>query len=254
MILNMGGGGGAVLNFKVVAYDSEEALLASTPAENTIGVVTTTTISSWVFSTTEPTNPKVGMVWISTGATSSAAFNALKDNELQVYPLRAKQYISNAWSNITAQSYQGGKWAKWAMEPKYLYNKGDECTDITGGWNTLQWYSGATLYSSGCKKNADSLSAIAGTTYGSVGFRTKNKIDLTDASTIKFVAEVTRECYFAVSEYSTNVKNREAALATVTTSGTISLDVSALIGSYYVCFGEDAGNPAGAVVTEVIMS
>lgn len=248
------GSGGTSLNFDVKSYGSEEALLAAVPKENTIGIITTTPITSWIFSATEPGTPANGMVWIYTGMESPIEFNALKKNGVQVYPISARQYVSGAWVDVTAKSYQNGAWADWAIEPQYLYNNGDECTDITGGWVVCQWYSGAPLYSSGCKKNSKSLSAIAGTTYGSVGFATKNKIDMTRASTIRITAAVTRECYFAVSAYNTNVKNREAVLVTATKSGTIELDVSALTGSYYVCFGEDAGSAAGAEVTEVLMS
>ena len=48
------GGGGTSLNFKVLAYPTEEALLAATPRDNTIGVVTDQKITSWHFSAEEP--------------------------------------------------------------------------------------------------------------------------------------------------------------------------------------------------------
>lgn len=112
MILNLGGGGTS-LNFDVKAYATEEALLAATPKENTIGVITTTEITGWVFSATEPENPSEGMVWISTGSSSAVEFNALKKNGIQVYPLSAKQYVSGAWVDVTAMSYQGGEWVEW---------------------------------------------------------------------------------------------------------------------------------------------
>lgn len=108
-----GAGGSNPLNFKIVSYATEEELLAATPKENTIGIVTTDTITSWIFSATEPTEPMEGMVWITTGATSTVAFNALKKNDIQVYPLSAKQYISGAWVDKTAKSWQSGEWVSW---------------------------------------------------------------------------------------------------------------------------------------------
>lgn len=51
-----GGGGSSPLNFKIVAYATEEELAAAQPKENTIGVITTTPISSWTFSAKKPFN------------------------------------------------------------------------------------------------------------------------------------------------------------------------------------------------------
>lgn len=114
MIINMtGGGGGTSLNFDVKAYATEELLLAATPKENTIGIITTTAINGWVFSATEPTEPVEGMVWITVGTSSTVEFNTLKKNAIQVYPLSAKQYVDGAWVDVPAYSYQGGEWVSW---------------------------------------------------------------------------------------------------------------------------------------------
>lgn len=111
---NTGGGGGSGgLNFKVVGYATEAELLADTPKENTIGIITTNKITGWLFSATEPESPTEGMVWISTGSSSAVEFNALKKNGIQVYPLSAKQYVSGAWVDVTAMSYQDSQWVDW---------------------------------------------------------------------------------------------------------------------------------------------
>lgn len=125
-------GNGVDLNFEVIAYESEEVLLASTPAENTIGVVTTTPMTSWSFSATEPANPENGMIWIFTGSSSSIEFNALKENALHVYPISAKQFVGDDWLERTAMIYQNERWLAWFGG--YLYNAGDECVGVTGGW------------------------------------------------------------------------------------------------------------------------
>lgn len=114
-------GGYNPLNFKVMAYATEEDLNAATPKENTIGVITAVPISTWTFSATEPTEPMEGMVWISTGTDSPAAFNALKKNDIQVYPVFAKQYIGGAWVDKTAKSWQGGEWVDWMLR---IYDNG----------------------------------------------------------------------------------------------------------------------------------
>ena len=106
-------GGG--LNFSVVGGLTQPA----NPKENTIWVETDVDITSWIFSATEPETPAEGMVWIITGKASAAEFNALKKNSIQVYPISAKQYVSGAWVNVTAKSYQGGEWVDWI---EWLFN------------------------------------------------------------------------------------------------------------------------------------
>lgn len=117
---NAGGGSGGGLNFKVVGGTSTPA----SPKENTIWVNTSAEITSWVFSVTEPETPAAGMVWITTCKSSTAPFNALKKNNITVYPISAKQYVSGKWVDKTAKSYQNGAWVEWAPEPFYIFKSG----------------------------------------------------------------------------------------------------------------------------------
>lgn len=117
MIINMaGGGGGAALNFKVVPGLTQPG----TASENTIWVKTER-IGAWYFSTTQPEGMQEWDVWFSIGTTSTVEFNALKKNGIQVYPISAKQYVSGAWVDVTALSYQNDKWTPWIT---YLFNYG----------------------------------------------------------------------------------------------------------------------------------
>ena len=121
MILNMsGGGGGADLNFKVV----NGTTAPSNPSENTIWVNTSTSIASWVFSATQPAGSS-GMVWICTDTESTAPFNALKKNNITVYPVSAKQYTGGAWVEKTAKTYQNGGWVDWLLPPFYIFKAGE---------------------------------------------------------------------------------------------------------------------------------
>lgn len=117
LILNLGGSGGASLNFKIVGNPQP-----SNPAENTIWVDTDTAITGWAFSATEP-DLIDGFVWISVGTSSSAEFNALKKNNITVYPVSAKQCIGGEWVTKTAKSYQNGELVDWAADT-VLYNSG----------------------------------------------------------------------------------------------------------------------------------
>ena len=124
-----GFGGDNTLNFKIVGGIAEPFY----PKENTIWVLTENEINGWIFSAKEPETKTEGMVWICTGTSSPVEFNALKNNCVQVYPISAKQYIDGAWVSKTAKSYQNGSWKDFIA---FLYNAGDEFTDITGGWVT----------------------------------------------------------------------------------------------------------------------
>lgn len=130
-----GGSGGSELNFDVVAYASEEILLAATPAENTIGIITTTPISSWIFSATEPTGSD-GMVFFGNGASSDAEFNALKMNSIQIYPIFAEQYTGSTWEFKKAYLYRNGAWVLFSTEKRYLFKNGEVYESLTGGWSS----------------------------------------------------------------------------------------------------------------------
>lgn len=129
---NAGGAGGAALNFKVIGGTSQP----SNPTENTIWINTSTAITGYYFQVEQPVNMQQGEIWISTGTDSQIAFNALMKNSIKVYPISAKQYVSGSLTDMTAVIYQGGKWASWLT---YLYKEGDECTDVTGGWQGRAW-------------------------------------------------------------------------------------------------------------------
>lgn len=180
MIFNVTGGGGAALNFKVLAYATEEALLAATPAENTIGIITETPITSWIFSATEPSPAAAGMVWISIGTSSSVEFNALKKNGLQVYPISAKQYVGGAWVDKVAKSYQGGEWVVWLI---YLYKAPEEYTELTGGWTRDGFTWGSMGIGTVTKTDGGmTVKGVQGSSYAVVV--TAKKIDVSELNTL----------------------------------------------------------------------
>lgn len=109
-----GVGGGVALNFKVVGNPQPEA-----PRENTIWVNTDVPIGVWYFSATQPENMAEGEVWFRTGTSSSTAFNALKKQNIMVYPLQAQQYINGALVDVTAKIYQDGAWQSVLVPAEY---------------------------------------------------------------------------------------------------------------------------------------
>lgn len=226
MILNMTGGGGTSLNFAVVGGTTQP----ENPKENTIWVDTSTAISEWVFSAEQPANPVEGMVWFQTGTSAPTAFNALKKNNITVYPTGCVQYANGAWNNKTAKIYQSGMWLEWVT---YIYKLGDEYIDITGGW--------ADQYSSGrntLTKGTDYLmvKGVSGQYYGSAA--TKKSIDLTHSTTLRVSAKRSGsgECWVGIATSpANNAHNLSAKTQVTATSYTeVSLDVSAYSGNYYV--------------------
>lgn len=225
------------LNFTVVGGASTP----SSPSANTIWVNTSTTITSWVFSATQPTGSN-GMVWISTGTSSTVPFNALKQNNIMVYPLYAKQYISGAWVDKTAKSYQNGKWVNWYT---LLFNNGDQFTSLTGGW-AIRSSSGLT-----CTIGDTLLFTVTGTAARAGSIYTKNKINVSNFSTLEVGVKISSAASanngFCVGLatgagiQSTGELSRYATKISSKTVGeqVISLDISGMTGSYYVVFFAD---------------
>lgn len=176
---NAGGGGGGGLNFSVKAYASFEEL-PSAEKENTIAVIADE-INGWIFSATEPTNPSEGLVWIPTGTFSTVNFNALKKNGIEVYPLGAKQYVSDKWVDVYAYIYKDSEWVEFSkvVTELYLYKDGNMFEEITGGWVT---------FGSGSVSNSKSGLVIkVPSGYKNGGASMKNQIDLTDYDVVKIV-------------------------------------------------------------------
>lgn len=236
--------GGAALNFKVVGGTTQPA----NPSENTIWVNTDTAIASWAFSADQPTGAE-GMVWISTGAQSTASFNALKKNVLYVYPIVCLQYVGGAWNNKTALLYQRGEWVSLA---KYLLQGADLHAENGGTWSSDGW--GITS-GSGWEWNNYSITSNGividnpSSTYN-VKYSVCGKQEATSFvgyNTLNFVYDITAQTtdnlYFAATESITNINTGTTAARKVLNSGqtigsyTQTIDVSSLNGNYYVAFG-----------------
>lgn len=236
-----GGGASSPLNFKIVAYATEEELVAAQPKENTIGVVTTTPINGWVFSSEEPTENLVdGLIWIQTDSSSDIAFNALKKNSMMVYPSISYQYLSGSWNELTAKSYLNNSWVDWYVWDGTLYNAGDEYENITGGWVAVAFAGGAADYgitggAPTVTKGTSSMTVKMSSTQRAGVARTANLIDLTNYSTLSVT--VTSRASGSSSGtyiYIIDANGNYPAAQEISSTGTKTLSVSNLNGSYYV--------------------
>lgn len=230
LIIRRGGSGGASLNFKVVGGTS----VPTNPTENTIWVNTSTKITDWVFSATQPTAAS-GRVWIPTGTSSLVEFNALKKNGIQVYPISVKQYVGGAWVDKTAKSYQGGKWVEWIPNDAW-YFRGEEYVDITGGW--VFGYDGDGMDKGTGAKGTSDITITIG--YKKAFFcGTVNNIDLTNVKTIKInVKQIDTSASFKqlciIKQNGKLVSDDFSAKVDITKTGETILDVSGKSGYFRI--------------------
>lgn len=182
-----------------------------------------------------------GQVWIKTSILSPVEFNALKKNNITLYPAQAYQWTGTSWEVKPAKTYQNGAWKDWEM---YLYNY-----DKLGyTWNTAgkvisSSYGGdptaptVTTNSSGVMNIKQPESYDCGIAYIS------EKIDLTNYKTLTFNGKITtdsdhleraRLCIW--SSLGTYVTTNLVAEKQATVNGTATIDISSLSGSYYIGF------------------
>lgn len=242
-----GGGGGtaASLNFKIVGGAAQPA----SPSENTIWV-NTEEITSWMISPVEPEAAE-GLVWISTGSASAAAFNALKKNGIMVYPIAAKQYVDGAWANKAAEIYQEGVWRGFSTQALYLYQPGDQDSFAAEG---LSETGSASNVAVPAVTYGDESVVILPGKHSSVGsykggiVRTADKIDLSDFSTLTLEGTVegigngTGKLSIWSEMGSAQNVNRVKYASLANGSEPITIDVSDLDGSYYIGLGFDSTN------------
>lgn len=211
--------GGAPLNFKVVCNPQP-----STAKENTIWV-DTDKINNYYFSAEQPENMAEYDVWFLIGTSSTVAFSATKKNPIMVYPVSAKQYVSGAWVNKTAKTYQNGKWCDWFT---YLFLDGEQYKSVTGGW-----IGSDEGYSIGGNKIS-----LSGTYAEWMGFAyTDDPIDITNFNTLTiYVTNIVfhdNENIFGLSSQKLH-QDANIAKKSVSKIGYHSIDISKLSGSYYV--------------------
>ena len=222
-----GAGGGAALNFKVVGNPQPAA-----PAENTIWVDTDVPITAWEFSSKTPAEPVEGMVWFQSGAASVAQFNALKKNNLTIYPNGSSQYVDGAWVGVDSRTYQNGEWVGWIL---YLYSFG-EVNDIAG-----------CITQRGHTKYAGAGSVLINEGTEAVSIKTDNgscalvyfinKVDLTPYKTLVYHGAVWNHkggkgCGIGVWDDSWQPVAILDGMSRA--DGLHTIDISAITGSYYI--------------------
>ena len=245
MIFNMTGGG-APLNFKVVGGTTQP----TDPKENMIWVNTSTEITGYYFSATQPENMENGEVYFYTGKTNPVEFNALKKNTVMVYPISVKQMTSGELKDVVAKIYQNEKWIDWDI---YFLKGSDFCDSFTGGW---KFYMGSRTsdYTMGKYEILEDGIILnpTGNRTG-IGMQTINKINFDNIVTLDISSEVVDAGALPVGIYLTDSDQKlvdsvdpssEIPIA-LRFSGDTLVDVSNIIGSWYIVFQKASWTQGG---------
>lgn len=239
MIINVtgGGGGSGGFNFKIVGGTTEP----SNPKENTIWVHTDQKITGWSFNDKEPTNPFEGLIWILNISNKKRINNGLKKNEIALYIAKTKQYLSGEWVDMFNQVFLDGSWTRLAT---YLYDNGDQCTDISGGWAGYAQKEGndsaqaptVTHYDDHVNVNFDKQ-------YGGSSFHNGKAMSFDGYDTLYIVLDAKKVWELNVRVTTTvsgRISQGEVAKAVVSTTGmqTITIPIAELNDSYYINFGQ----------------
>ena len=214
-----GGGGGGL---RIVSGLTEPVK----PKENMIWVKSDKAGKKYVFAEAAPEAPFEGLIW----------FSATGDGIIT----QANVYADGAWNRVDAYMYLSGAWVHIASSIVYLYNKGDTCDAVSGGWEAAQWYinSGSTGSVPRLTEGASSL-AVARTNYktGLVQARTAVNLDKIRKISAVISGNTDHNSNLTVATsggsigFPPNVKASKSLF-----NGTVELDVSALSGNHFVGF------------------
>lgn len=129
---NAGGTGGFGLNLKIV----NGTTMPSNPRENTVWVETTVTIKSYALSYVQPENASEGLLWLKTSHLDSGVeVDVGKKNAVKLNLSSGMLYTGGKWTSVNAWVYINSAWKQFSMAfDGRLYDNGDQCTDVTGGW------------------------------------------------------------------------------------------------------------------------
>lgn len=224
------------LNFKVYTVASKP----TTPgAENDIAVISSVHMTNWLMSPAKPSGvPRNdGDVWIQY-STQGNTFNALKNNSMMIATISAWQYVNDAWTSVKVVSCQGGEWVT------YLFNVGNQCVGITGGWTSDGYtYGSYTIVPPTIGDTLKVSAAIASGSNRACVAGTVDKVDLTNIHTISIsVDEVIGICNLCVSE-SKNAYSGAVVLERINDVGTTDIKLpSSLNGTYYIAVAAETSS------------
>jgi len=194
--------------------------------------------TSFICRNVKKSSAPVGNIWIPTDIDNATiSFNALKKNELKVYPLAPKLGNGNRWKKVAGSIYKNGTSVLDYTVDEQLFPNGRD-------WESLECGSHWVINS------ATRTSIIIKSEWWNQGTRaivtTKEPVDLTDYATLTAVFNVvgigdTNSPYNNWVVGLNTIKAYASATKSLKVSGngtyTMTVDVSAMSGEYYILFG-----------------
>ncbi len=246
-LTNAGGGGGGL---RVAVGMTAPA----NPRDGVVWVESATAGKKYVVSKTEPQNPATGLIWIALSGDS-------------IITAKVYEYNGSSWASTSAYIYANGEWVQFSYNIVYLYNEGDKCVNLTGGWYTKAWALDGSTGAFGSEPTVEYGNKTAymhmqvggGDTDGGGGWFTNNPINLAGYKSIIFnvtSAQFNNSNYTLSNLGVYNTANRYfSGIATTGmswengatyTDKTFSVDVSKIsssyrVGVYFRCHGNYMG-------------
>lgn len=232
---NAGGSGGGGLNLKVVGGTTRP----TAPRENTIWVNTTTAITGYVLSPTQPENGTEGLVWLKT-ADTGVEINVGRKNAVLLHLAMSQVYSGGGWKTVEGYVYKSSAWVQFGFFALYkdgVFSTGHTEKVIKGSIQYADTYYTATTNGGG---NAGEAYVVFG------------PLSLDGCSTVtmraQFVSKKVINTRFAIMiAKDANANRSNAVLKTEVdikdyVENTVSLDISTLTsGKWYVYAGINTG-------------
>ena len=241
-------------NLNVRVYTAP--VIPDSSKENDICIISPVSMKNWMMSPDKPSGaPRAeGDVWIRYSVTGET-LNVLKTGALMVDIIKAYQYVNGTWLGVPVVSRLNGAWTHQMV---YLYDDGEEFSDLTGGWKidikpaSSSWAKGTGT------KNADNV-VLTCEAMQEIAAVTTNKINVTNLNTIFVKVDVCElsgvnsNGWFGITDKATG--NNSVAQVCIKTAGDFSVDVRDISGEYYVFVRADAHGSAKSKVqfSEVLM-
>lgn len=240
-------GSGVSLNFRVTRYNEGTDLSNIIGKHNEIAVLTNTRITDWTMAAEEPELPETGSLWILFGLSTINSINVLKKHTIRLNPMYVRQYETGTWKKKSAYIYRDGSWHDLAFS---LYDEGDTCDILTGGWIATDAAPQSGTHTVPEVTFGASAMSISFINTGTVV--TKDKVDLSLIKKLFLKGTFTNNrtnFYFGIGNVVGRADVKQVQIRpTLNEEGVWELDVAEYNDSYYVymnVWGD--GNPTFAV-------
>lgn len=262
MIFNMSGGGGSGgLYYTVVCQANEPA-----KKEGRIWVKSSVPMTSFEF-----TNP-----WSGTGNGAVAisgnvgGANPLSTNNVievfntkrsginhreKITPTACNQMQNGAWVLVDAYVCHSDTWVQFSWPRFYLYNRGDSCNAITGGWRSDN---GSSWLATGTYNINDNGNIYLKGNKSGLWVHTINAVDITAFKTLNAVISYAKGTRLALSVFTPATEwnmDGDVSRKEISASGTVALDISSLTGQHFIGLGAHSDSGLAEMkVSEVWLS